>query len=186
MRTAAFVLSALALVACDSGDSPPTFEPTSVPESKPVDELDENEQDAFCEEAIDWVDDVLGDDLPRLQCNAEAIVDAVAEDGSFDLAACKASRDACLASPDFEDPFEEQDLRCDFSEVTHCDATVGQFSTCFEEAAQRLDRAVEQTTCERFAAGDYPDESDLAVSPECIELFERCDGEPESEPPPPE
>jgi hypothetical protein len=44
MRTAAFVLSALALVACDPGDSPPTFEPTSVPESKPVDELDENER----------------------------------------------------------------------------------------------------------------------------------------------
>jgi len=52
-----------------------------------------------------------------------------------------------------------------------------------------LDRATKATTCERFAAGDFPDESDFVISANCEGLFERCGGaedETESEPLPPE
>lgn len=181
-------LLAFSLTACDDEVSEPTFEPTSVPESKPIEDLDEDEQQTFCEEAKDWAQDVVGDELPRLLCNTEGITAAVGDDGSFDLAACKAARDTCLSEPsEFE--LDDEDLRCDFNEVESCDATVGEFSSCFEETARLLDRAVKATTCERFAAGDYPDESDFVISAGCEALLDRCGGdedEGESEPLPPE
>ncbi len=181
-------LLALSVTACDDDVSEPTFEPTSVPESKPIDDLDEDEQQSFCEEATDWATDVIGDELPRLLCNTEGISAAFGEDGSFDLAACKAARDTCLSEPS-EFDFEGEDLECNFSEVDTCGATVGEFSSCFEETARLLDRAAKATTCERFAAGDYPDESDFVISANCEGLFERCGGdedETEGEPVPPE
>ena len=64
-------LLAFSVTACDDEVSEPTFEPTSVPESKPIDDLDEDEQQTFCEEATDWATDVIGDELPRLMCNSE-------------------------------------------------------------------------------------------------------------------
>ncbi|MGH1346770.1 MAG: hypothetical protein ACRBN8_34705 [Nannocystales bacterium] len=181
-------LLAFSLTACDDETSEPTFEPTSVPESKPIDELDEDEQQTFCEEATDWASEVVGDDLPTLLCNSEGITAAVGDDGSFDVAACKAARDTCLSEPS-EIEFEDEDLQCSFEDVEACGATVGEFSSCFEETARLLDRAAKATTCERFAAGDYPDESDFLISAECEALFERCSGdeaESESEPTPAE
>ena len=181
-------LLAFSLTACDDEASEPTFEPPSAPESKPIDDLDEDEQQTFCEEATQWATDVVGDELPKLLCNSEGISAAVGDDGSFDLAACKAARDTCLSEPsEFE--FEDEDLECNFEEVDTCGATVGEFSSCFEETARLLDRAAKATTCERFAAGDYPDESDFVISANCESLFERCGGsgdETESEPLPPE
>lgn len=181
-------LLACSLTACNDEVSEPTFEPTSVPESKPVDDLDEDEQQTFCEEAQDWAQDVIGDDLPRLLCNSEGITAGVQDDGGFDVATCKATRDSCLSEPS-EIELDEQNLECDFDAVETCDATVGEFSSCFEEAARLLDRAVKATTCERFAAGDYPDESAFVLSAGCEALLERCGGdedETESEPLPPE
>ncbi len=167
-------LTALLLAtSCDDDISTPTFEPESVPESKPIDDLDETEQQEFCDEARGWAQDVLGDDLPTLMCNAEGITNAVGEDGSFDLAACKAARDTCLSEPsDFD--FEDEGLECNFEVVDSCDATVGEFASCYEEVAVLLDRAVKVSTCERFAAGDFPDESDFQISANCEGLFERC------------
>ena len=178
------------MTACDDEVGEPTFEPTSVPESKPIDDLDEDEQQTFCEEATDWATDVVGDELPRLLCNSEGISAALGDDGSFDLAACKAARDTCLSEPsEFE--LDDEDLQCNFEEVDTCGATVGEFSSCFEETARLLDRAAKATTCERFAAGDFPEEADFMLSAECASLLERCggaedSGEGEGEPPPPE
>lgn len=174
------------MTACEDDGGEPTFEPTSVPESKPIDDLDEDEQQTFCEEATDWASDVVGDQLPTLLCNSEGISAAVSEDGSFDLAACKSARDTCLSEPsEFE--FDDEDLECNFDGVDTCGATVGEYSSCFEETARLLDRAAKATTCERFAAGDYPDESDFVLSANCESLFERCgSSEGEVDPPPPE
>lgn len=183
MRTAALVLSALALVACDSSETESTFVPTSVPESKPIDDLDEDEQQDFCEEAQGWARDLLEDALPQVLCNTEGISAGSLEDGSFDLAACKAARQECLDDPSsFEDPLEDQDLSCDLEEAeTTCNATVGEFSDCFEESAQLVRSVAKATTCERFAAGDFPNPDDYMFSAECTALFERCGGAEEDE-----
>ncbi len=182
-------LLVLSLSACDDdGVSQPTFKPMSVPESKPIEDLDEDEQESFCEEAGDWVQEVIGDDLPKLLCNSEGITAGVADDGTFNLEACKAARNTCLSEPS-EFDLEDENLECNFEAVDTCDATVGEFSSCFEETARLLDRAAEATTCERFAAGDYPDEADFMLSAGCEALFERCgsaENEVEGEPVPPE
>lgn len=183
-------LLVLSLSACDDDVSEPTFDPVSVPESKPIEDLDEEEQQTFCEEATDWALDVVGDQLPKLLCNSEGLSAGVGEDGGFDLGACKAARDTCLSEPsEFE--LDDESLECNFGEVNGCGATVGEFSSCFEETARLLDRAAKATTCERFAAGDYPDESDFVISANCEALLSRCGGsedevEGEGEPVPPE
>ncbi len=194
MRHLALLTGLTALVLCGGCDdddvATPRFQPESVPESKPIDDLDEDEQQAFCDEAKEWAQDIVGNDLPTVQCNAEGITAAVAdEDGSFDLAACKAAREACLSEPS-EFDIEDEGLECNFDGIESCDATVGEFSACYEEIAVLLDRVVKATTCERFADGDYPDESEYSISAGCEALFERCGGAEDdvapTDPPPPE
>mgnify|MGYP006883378672 CR=1 FL=1 len=185
---AGLLAASLSLTACDDDVADPTFEPTSVPESKPIDELDEEEEQDFCEEASAWAEDVVGNQLPTILCNSEAIGLSVGADGSIDLAACKEARDSCLAEPSDIDIEGGDNLQCDFSEVESCGATVGEFSACFEEAAQLLDRAASAITCERAASGDLPNETDFAISANCEALFERCgsDEVDDNELPPPE
>ena len=182
----AFVLP---LTACDDDVADSTFEPTSVPESKPIDDLDEEEEQDFCEEAVTWAEDILTDQLPTLLCNTAGISAAVQQDGSLDLATCRAERDACLNDPETSEDFQTNDLQCNFEGVESCGATVGEFSSCFEEAAKLLDRTAAQLTCERIADGYVPNEADFTLSAGCQELFERCNGDVDEggeDPPPPE
>jgi len=186
---AGLVAFVLPLTACDDDVADPSFEPTSVPESKPIDELDEEEEQDFCEEASVWAEDILLDDLPRILCNTSAIGESAQGDGTVDLAACQAARDACLEDPEVIEDLDADDLQCNFEGVESCDATVGEFSSCFEEAAQLLDRSADAITCERFAAGDIPQERDFVLSAGCESIFERCGGEESEEDgefPPPE
>jgi len=185
---AALLAFALPLTGCDDDVADSNFEPTSVPESKPIDDLDPEEQQDFCEEAASWADEFVGDKLTGIICNSSAIGESVGEDGSFDLATCKTKREACLSDPESATDFgSEEDLQCNFEGIDSCGATVGEFSSCFEETAQILDRVASEVTCERFAQGDYPDQNDVAPSAECQALFERCSSDAtEGEAPPPE
>lgn len=194
MRAFSFSLAGLlaltvSLAACDDEVADANFEPESVPESKPIDDLDETEEEAFCEEAAEWAEDVIGDQLPTILCNSFAIGMSFGEDGTLDLTECRAQREACLNDPEMTGDFDVDDegLECNFDGIDECGATVGEFSNCFEEAARLLDRTAAQVTCERIADGDIPDESDFVVSAQCEALFERCGGEStegDSTPPP--
>lgn len=178
----------LPVAGCDDDPADATFEPESVPESKPIDELDDAEEEAFCEEAKDWADDIVGDQLSSILCNSFAIGSSFGEDGTLDLAQCRSEREACLNDPDSTGEFdvETEGLECNFDEVENCGATVGEFSDCFEEAAQLLDRTANDITCERIADGDVPNEADYLLSAQCEALFERCSGEEQvdTQPPP--
>lgn len=122
------------LTACDDEVADASFEPETVPETKPIDDVDENEEEAFCQEAVDWAEDVGGDQLPTILCNSFAIGMSFGEDGTLDRAECRSQREACLNDPemtgDFD--FDDEGLECNFDDSG---ATVGEFSSCFEEAA---------------------------------------------------
>lgn len=167
------------LTACGDDVADANFEPESVPESKPIDDLDEDEEEALCEEAIAWAEDVVGDQLPTILCNSFAIGVSFNPDGSLDLAECRSQRNACLNDPDVtvDVDFDEEGLECNFTGIERCNATVGEFSDCFEEAARLLDQTAAQVTCERVAGGNIPNDSDFTVSARCEALFERCSGD---------
>ena len=135
------------------------------------------------------VDEVVGDQLTTLLCNSSAITESISEDGSFDLAACQTAREACFEDPTVDVGFGEQsadELECNFDGIETCDATVGEYSRCFDETARMLERAASEVTCERFAQGDYPDETSFAPSAECQALMEECSGDDDDTLPPPE
>lgn len=181
LSLAGLLALSFSITACDDDDdvADATFEPESVPESKPIDDLDEDEEEAFCEEAAGWAEDVLGDQLSIIFCNSTALTMSFGEDGSVDLAECRAQREACLNDPEMtaELEFGDEGLECNFEGIEDCGATVGEFSDCFEETARLLDRTAAQVTCEQVANGNLPDESDFMLSAQCEALFERCGGD---------
>ena len=173
------VASALVVAAatgCEEKSDDPQFVPESVPEDKPVDELDPMEQMDFCEEATVWAKEFLEDDLPRLMCRIDAI-EAGSESGAFDVQACRAAEEACLANPP-DDGIDTSNLSCNFENLDPaCDVTVGEFANCFEEAAKLTDRLVAAISCEKIAAGDVPDESQFQLSANCQSILDRCGGD---------
>ena len=174
---ASLLVLALPTAGCDDDVADSTFEPTSVPESKPIDDLDEEEQQDFCEEAATWAETILTDQLPTLLCNSAGISASAQQDGTFDLATCRAAREECLNDPETVEDFDDSDLECNFEGVETCGATVGEFSRCFEEAAKLLERSAAQLTCERIADGYVPNEADFTLSAECQALIDRCSGD---------
>jgi hypothetical protein len=173
------VTTVLALAAgsgCEDKSGEPQFKPQSVPEDKPVDELDPMEQMDFCDEATQWAKAFLEDDLPRLLCRFDAIEAGTTADGTFDVQACRAAEQECLANPPTDD-VDTNNLDCDFENLDpSCDVTVGEFATCFEEAAKLTDRLVAAISCEKIASGDIPDESQFQLSPTCQSVLDRCGG----------
>ncbi|MEM6292214.1 MAG: hypothetical protein AAGA54_13145 [Myxococcota bacterium] len=181
------VLASLTAGGCETivDDDPPVFDPVSVPEDKPLDDLDEDEQDAFCDEALDFANEVFAA-VPKLECVTVGLEAAVGPDGSIDRAACEAAEQECLQNPP-DSGINPSDLQCDLSNLDSCDATVGEYAACVEELAALFDAIVEDTTCAKFAAGDLPDADDYALDPACEALFEACgEDETQSEPVPPE
>ncbi|MEM6996742.1 MAG: hypothetical protein AAF721_39930 [Myxococcota bacterium] len=169
------LLLALATVGCGGGGAN-SFMPQSVPGGKPLDELDPVEQESFCEEAAEWAVDIIDNSLPRLLCSTEAIAAGGTATG-FDIAACQAAQNECLARPAEEDPLSASDLSCDFTELgPSCDATVDEFARCFEEAAGLTKRLVAALTCENVAAGNVPSEADYQLSAACQAILDDCDG----------
>lgn len=164
-----------AAAACGDGVSSSSFNPQSVPENKPVNELDDTEQAEFCEEAVDWAEEFLGDTLPRLLCRTQAIGAGSTASG-FDVGACKAAEDECLAAPP-EDEFDDDNLTCNFGDLDpECSATVGEFADCFDQAASLSKRLLKELSCESVGAGNVPNEADFQLNPACEQLLDRCGG----------
>jgi hypothetical protein len=160
---------------CEDKSGEPQFNPQSVPENKPVDELDPMEQMEFCEEATEWATSFLDDKLPRLLCRIAAIEAATGSTG-FDVQACRTAEQECLADPP-DDDIDTDNLSCDFSDLDpSCDVTVGEYASCFEEAAKLTDRLVAALTCEKIASGDIPNESQYQLSASCQSVLDRCGG----------
>jgi hypothetical protein len=162
-------------VGLSCGDGDPEFNPQSVPADKPVQDLDPMEQTNFCEEATAWAEEFFADNLPRLQCRLAGF-EAGAAEGSFDAQACRAAEQQCLADPP-EDEFDDDEASCNFEDLDpSCDATVGQFADCFEQAAKLTDRLVDALACDKIASGDVPDESEFQLGAACDALLENCSG----------
>ena len=118
---------------------------------------------------------LLEDDLTRLMCRIDAI-EAGSANGAFDVQACRQAEQACLADPP-EDDIDTDDLSCNLEDLDpSCDATVGEFANCFEEAARMTDRLVAAISCDKIAAGDVPDQSQYQLSPACQAVLDDCSG----------
>lgn len=172
------VVCGLAVVSCEDKSDEPSFVPDSVPPEKPLDELDPVEQEAFCDEAIEWAGDLIENGVPQLLCRADGL-QAGGTAAGFDVAACRAAEKACLAEPpEDEDELDSDNLQCNFEGLGEaCDSTVADYASCFEESATLLERALAQTTCEKIGAGNIPDEADFQVSARCEAILESCSGD---------
>lgn len=162
---------------CEEKSDAPKFVPDSVPPEKPIEELDPEEQEAFCEEAVEWAGDLIEEGIPRLLCRTEGLQAGAAQSG-FDVAACLSAEKACLAAPPEDDDLDGDNLSCNFEGLdASCDVTVADFAGCFEEATTLLDRAIAATTCERIGAGNVPNEADFQVSASCQAVLDNCNGD---------
>ncbi len=111
-----------------------------------------------------------------MRCRVAGIEAGAGVNAAFDVQACRAAEQACLADP--PDDIETEDLSCNFENLDpSCDATVGEFAQCFEEAAKLTDRFVNATSCEKIASGDVPDQSQFQLSASCQSVLDRCSGQ---------
>lgn len=186
-RASLFLLGLCIPFAC--GDDEVSFNPTSVPPDKQIDELDPMEQEDFCDEAREWSREFFESALPRMLCRSEGISGGATQTG-FDAGACRAAEQQCLANPPEDIDADADEFTCNVDDLgPECDVTVRQFADCLEDAVDLNDRFLSEITCDAIASGHVPDENDFQISQECQTLWERCGGtdsaEPEPAPDPP-
>ncbi len=181
VRYTTLIISALTLVAmpaCEedgssseggNGGGGGSLEP-SVDESKPIDELDESEEQELCEEAGRYAASQIEPIRDELGCMTVALIAGVGLGGDFDSAGCQQAYDDCLANPPEALPGEM--TTCDFSQSGECDATVGDYVACFEESIAITRSLVDSFSCDAEGGGI----SEPADSPACDALNEKCPG----------
>lgn len=175
MRGSSALLPLLASVllapACDEDDGPPPFE-TSVDEDKPIGELDEDEQADFCEDATAWVSQPeVRDELRRLACFSAGLSGGYTDQsGEFDRAGCQQAYEACL-----NDLGDFEAAECNFTDL-QCEASVGEYIACQEEALRQAAELLGSFSCETFDPVEFAEQNQdqTQLPPACEALYEKC------------
>lgn len=117
--------------ACSGSDSSGGFS-TSVPASKPVNTLTQQEQTQLCSDLNGYVDDTLTEQLKVPLCRGKALAAALQGGAKTDAearAACKPAYEKCLTEP-VDTGFDSKQM-CD-APAQDCAATVGELSSCIQ------------------------------------------------------
>lgn len=145
MRSLAIAtLLAVLVQGCSSEPSVPTFR-SGVPPERPLLGQSPAEEQAFCEEAMRYIDQLYSLELAqRAECMTGALFVGLVRGE----AACETSLNTCLA--DAED-IPLMDLMCDvhdFTPYAGCEATVGEVEACADATAETVSRLVWPLGCE--------------------------------------
>jgi hypothetical protein len=158
---------------------------TTVNESKPLNDLDENEQQDLCEDVQAWAEDNLNEKLfQRIDCISDAVEAATAGGGGIDEAACQNAYSDCLNQP-YEGEIDFSEAECNPDAFPSCDIAVGEYLACAEDSVALLNNLLNSFSCgnlEEFAQQEEPEypASCQALEQRCPEWFG-----PEEDPPPP-
>ncbi|MCA9532207.1 MAG: hypothetical protein KC593_00950 [Myxococcales bacterium] len=150
--------------ACGDGQRVPTFE-SGVPPETPLLGQSPAEEQAFCEEAMRYIDELYPLDLAqRGECMTGALVLGLIRGEP----ACEAEMTRCMSEIG---DIPVTDLMCDvhdFSPYAGCDATVGEVEACANATAETVTRLVWPLGCEyafELLARDEPAaEMDAAIA----------------------
>lgn len=186
LRSAGLVIGLVALVSSGCADEDPGDIETTVPQSKPVNALDDDEKADLCEDVADWAETNVTPELfQRLGCIGDA-VSAATDGGGLDEGACRDAYSACLSQP-YEDEIDFAAAECNADALPNCDITVGQYLACAEDSFAILNDILSAFDCSNLEALTAVEQSELPEA--CVTLQQRCpgfDGEPVEDDPPPQ
>jgi hypothetical protein len=184
----AFVMVGLltvVVVGCEEKDSGQIV--TTVPESKPINDLDPGQEQDLCEDVQAWAQDHLTDELfQRIECIGDAVSAATEAGNGVDEAACRSAYNECLSQP-AERVIDFDAAQCNVDAFPMCDVTVGEYLTCAEDSYALLQEVLGLFDCSNLQALANADQQQLPAS--CMALEENCPGfygNTEDPPPPPE
>ena len=142
----------------------------STADEKTVDSLTADEQTAFCNELKAYADaNLSATDMKKLACYSFSIAFS-----GGDTAACKESAEGCMADPDAVEV--SNDASCDGSQITTCNATVGELEECYTAMVGRTKSLVSSLSCssspQSLSSMSEPPAACDSVKTKCPDLFD--------------
>lgn len=166
------MISALALVACDDGDSDSgggTFN-TSLDDNQSLAAVTDADAQSLCESSQAAVASLLS--------NKTQLCTFVAAQLTPDKATCQQAVTQCVDSPESAAPDDSKDCStAKASDLMECDLTVGEFELCINAYIGKVRSLMGSASCDRLSSGE-PDLSSLLPTPqslpECAPLVSQC------------
>ena len=182
------VLSVASTSVSCAGDEQASSHVAPVPASSVVSDLDQADREETCEAAVMAFQDASSTQTrARVSCLKRVVPLTYALDGSIglDIPACDALLERCLAGEAFPDPDPHGvqvsfvGFECDQSLLEwlgSCDATVGEFESCFVALGPVVERRQSMLTCGSLSSTTSPGsmQSTPEFPPECDALRGKC------------
>jgi hypothetical protein len=180
-RRAARMVFVLGLIAGCGGDDGSSGVTTGLPSQQKLSTLNDDEVKQACHSVSDAATMVITPTaIQRASCLSLGVQAGLSVSGTqakVDVAKCQQAVDTCVTNAG---ELMEEDADCDSAsakDVDGCEATVGEYETCFNSFLNQLQQRLTQLTCqnaEKLSESGYAEDVDANSIPECQSLMTKC------------
>jgi hypothetical protein len=180
-RRAARIVFVMGLIAGCGGDDGSAGVSTGLPTQQKLSTLDDDEVKQACRSVSDAAMMVITPSaIQRASClslGVQAGLNGSGSEAKVDVAKCQQAVDTCVSSAGKE---TKDNYECDSAsanDVQGCEATVGEYETCFNSFLNLLQQRLTQLTCqnaEKLSGSAYEQDVDASSIPDCQNLMTKC------------